>query len=224
MFENSRPYVILKEATRKIGVSHWGNIQVDEHFRLENIGPKVKGQYSRYDIDINKGGKGCLKNLNSEYPFYVKSMYVGDYIGNISSTNAFRSASSVELELRSRYPVCGGWQNDWNQGYNMPTRFHLSESTTVANLYKLSIPYYHNYDVLLTEDYTVEVVLPLGATNIKVDLPFDAEISTDGVSFNTLDYMGAPVVTIKSKNANSLLEKGDLTITYSYAPDRKSVV
>ena len=60
MFENSRPYVILKEATRKIGVSHWGNIQVDEHFRLENIGPKVKGQYSRYDIDINKGGKACL--------------------------------------------------------------------------------------------------------------------------------------------------------------------
>lgn len=168
MFENTTPYVILKEATRKIGVSHWGNIQVDEHFIIENIGPKVKGQYSRYDIDINKGGKGCLRNLNSEYPFYVKGMYIGDYIGNISTSNAFRSASSVELELRSRYPICGGWQNDWNQGYSMPTRFHLSESISELNLYKLSIPFYHNYDVLLTEDYTVEVVLPLGASDIKV--------------------------------------------------------
>lgn len=146
-------------------------------------------------------------------------MYIGDYIGNISTTNAFRSASSVELELRSRYPVCGGWQNDWNQGYNMPTRFHLTESATVANLYKLSVPYYHNYDVLLTEDYLVEVVLPLGASDINVNLPFDAEITiNNSEAFNTLDYMGAPVVRIKSENANSLLEKGDLTITYKYAP------
>lgn len=94
-FEHQTPYVISTEATRKIGVSHWGNIQVDEHFRIENIGPKVKGQFSRYDMDYMKGGESCLKNLESEYPYYVKNMYVGDYIGNISTTNAIRAATAV---------------------------------------------------------------------------------------------------------------------------------
>lgn len=72
--------------------------------------------------------------------------------------------------------------------------------------------------MLLTEDYTVEVVLPLGATNIKVDMPFEAEVTTDGVNFGTLDYFGAPVITIKSSNANNLVDSGDITITYTYSP------
>ena len=43
-------------------------------------------------------------------------------------------------------------------------------------------------------------------------------MTTETVNFGTLDYTGAPVVTIKSKNANSILEKGDLIVTYKYAP------
>jgi oligosaccharyltransferase complex subunit alpha (ribophorin I) len=104
----------LNEATRKIKVSHWGNIAVDEYFRIENIGPKVKGQYSRVDIDTKEAGKMCLRNLNSQYPYYIKGMYIGDYIGNISSTNALRTATSVNLDFRPRYPICGGWSNDWD--------------------------------------------------------------------------------------------------------------
>lgn len=33
----------------------------------------------------------------------------------------------------------------------------------------------HAYDVLLVEDYTLEIVLPLGATDIQVNLPFDVD-------------------------------------------------
>ncbi len=90
-------------------------------------------------------------------------MYIGDYIGNISSTNALRTATSVNLEFRPRYPICGGWINDWDQGYNMPTRFHLSESTSHPDLFKLTIPFYHSYHKLLTEEYKVEITLPLGS-------------------------------------------------------------
>ncbi len=57
--------MILNEAARKIKVSHWGNIAVDEHFKIENIGPKVKGMYSRVDIDTKEAGKMCLRNLKS---------------------------------------------------------------------------------------------------------------------------------------------------------------
>lgn len=50
----------------------------------------------------------------------------------------------------------------------MPTRFHLTESATHSEEFKLEIPFYHNYDTMLTEDYTVTVTLPLGSTDIKV--------------------------------------------------------
>lgn len=164
--------MILTEATRKVSIYHWGNIAVDEHFRMENIGPKVKGQYSRADVDMGGAGKNCLRDIQSEYPYYIKGMYVYDYIGNISTTNAARTNTAVNLEYRPRFPVCGGWQIDWNQGYSMPTRFHLSESTETADLFRLTIPFYHSYDTLLVEDYTVEIQLPFGATDVNVSAPF----------------------------------------------------
>jgi oligosaccharyltransferase complex subunit alpha (ribophorin I) len=109
MFMNQAPYMILPEASRKITVSHWGNIAIDEHIRIENIGPILKGEFSRFDYDMTNAGANCVKELKTDYPYYIKGMYLGDYIGNISSTNAFRKATNVELELRPRFPICGGW-------------------------------------------------------------------------------------------------------------------
>jgi hypothetical protein len=48
--------MILPEASRKITVSHWGNIAIDEHIRIENIGPRLKGEFSRYDYDMTSAG------------------------------------------------------------------------------------------------------------------------------------------------------------------------
>jgi hypothetical protein len=45
----------------------------------------------------------------------------------------------------------------------MPTRFHLSESTSTPDQFKLTIPFYHSYHNLLTEEYKVEITLPLGS-------------------------------------------------------------
>jgi len=43
----------------------------------------------------------------------------------------------------------------------------------------------------------------------------DAQISTDGKYFGTLDFWAAPVVTIHLKNANSLLHQQDFSVTYT---------
>lgn len=42
-------------------------------------------------------------------------------------------------------------------------------------------------------------------------------MTQDGLNFGTLDIFGAPVITIKVKNANNLLTVGDVTITYKYS-------
>ena len=65
-----------------------------------------------------------------------------------------------------RFPICGGWKTDWNQGYKVPSKYHLRLEDSSENLYKLEIPFVYNYDVLLAENYTFEVILPYGASDI----------------------------------------------------------
>jgi hypothetical protein len=116
LFEYSDPQLLLIDASKTFTVSHWGNIAVDEHFDLENVGAKLKGEFSRVDYDYYGQGDNCLKSIMAEYPWYIQGMYFNDFIGNISSTNAFRDQEEgrVSLTYRTRFPVCGGWKIDWN--------------------------------------------------------------------------------------------------------------
>ena len=50
----------------------------------------------------------------------------------------------------------------------MPTKYHLSFDEEVADGFVLEMSFFHNYDVLLAEDYNVNVVLPYGAYDIEV--------------------------------------------------------
>lgn len=51
LFEYTDPQLVLIEGSKTITVSHWGNINVDEYFKLENIGAKLKGEFSRVEYD-----------------------------------------------------------------------------------------------------------------------------------------------------------------------------
>ena len=168
LFEYTDPLLILTEASKSLTVSHWGNILVDEYFAMENIGSKLKGEFSRVDFEYYRKGENCLKQISARYPWYIQSMYFNDYIGNISSTNAYREEDHVSLKYYPRYPICGGWKVDWNQGYQMPTKYHLTRSLDDPDQYTLEFDFLHNYDVLLAENYTVEIIFPFGATDFKV--------------------------------------------------------
>jgi oligosaccharyltransferase complex subunit alpha (ribophorin I) len=50
-FTNNGPMAIFTEASRTIEVSHWGNINVEEHFEISNEGAKVKGEWGRVDFN-----------------------------------------------------------------------------------------------------------------------------------------------------------------------------
>lgn len=76
------------------------------------------------------------------------------------------------MQFWPRFPVCGGWKVDWNMGYKMPTKYNLKREDTGAkdDLYSLEVPFLYAYDVLLTEDYTFDVILPYGAYDINVSV------------------------------------------------------
>jgi oligosaccharyltransferase complex subunit alpha (ribophorin I) len=86
------PLPIFTEASRTIEISHWGNINVEEHFEIFNEAAGIKGEFGRIDYNMYNpsDGKTALKNFRTELPRYIRGLYYYDYIGNISSSNAYR--------------------------------------------------------------------------------------------------------------------------------------
>lgn len=46
-FENNQPFAVAKELVREIEISHWGNIQITEHYSIIHAGAQSKGEFSR---------------------------------------------------------------------------------------------------------------------------------------------------------------------------------
>lgn len=53
-FVSNLPFAVAKELVREIEVSHWGNVQVTEHYNLFHGGAQSIGEFSRYvDVKLN---------------------------------------------------------------------------------------------------------------------------------------------------------------------------
>lgn len=118
-FVHNEPMPLFKEAKTEIVVSHWGNIAIDEYYILQNEAAKIKGQFSRADYYQTgefaySGGDTSIKSLHTEFPRHIHDLYYTDYIGNISSSHAFRDEHAVTLDIEPRFHVFGGWKTDWN--------------------------------------------------------------------------------------------------------------
>lgn len=46
-YENNRPFAIVEELVRKMEISHWGNLQITEQYKLKHGGARHKGVFSR---------------------------------------------------------------------------------------------------------------------------------------------------------------------------------
>lgn len=46
-FETNQPFAVAEELVREIEISHWGNVQVTEHYKFVHGGAQSKGEFSR---------------------------------------------------------------------------------------------------------------------------------------------------------------------------------
>lgn len=51
-FESNQPFAVARELVREVEVSHWGNVQVTEHYNLIHGGAQSKGEFSRLDTGL----------------------------------------------------------------------------------------------------------------------------------------------------------------------------
>ena len=105
--------------------------------------------------------------MNCIYPS-ASDVYYRDDIGNISTSALRFLEDSVEVELRPRFPLFGGWKTHYVLGYNVPSYEYLFSKgdNFVLNMRLLD----HIFDDMLVEDLTLKIILPEGSQVCKAEI------------------------------------------------------
>jgi len=113
-------------------------------------------------------GDTSIKSLATEFPRHIHDLYYYDFIGNISSSSAYRDDEKVDFNIEPRFHIFGQWKTDWHQGYNVRNKHNLFYQADKPELFTFNYTYLHSMGTFLTEDYELKIVLPEGATDIEV--------------------------------------------------------
>jgi len=216
--ENNSPFLTITHLTRWVEVSHWGgNVAIEEAVKLQHSGAKLKGSFSRFDYMYMRSFDGVpsVKSYKTVLPAGAKNVYYRDEIGNISTSHMMELLDSVELEIRPRYPLFGGWETHYLLGYNLPSFQYLFSRGT---RYMLKMRFVdHVFDDMSIDRAEIKIVLPEGASDIKLNVPYPYERLDDSLHYTFLDFSGRPVVSLAK---NNLVEDHiqDFELTYSFNP------
>ncbi|WVO16618.1 hypothetical protein L204_104297 [Cryptococcus depauperatus] len=235
-YETKEPVIGLRSVKRSAEVSHWGaNLNIQDEMALANIGPKLKGHFSRLAHQQSRFHASTPAQVLSEFhlriPPTAHSPYYYDTIGNVS-TSHFRQGSTPAqkakfsqtrtsprtvdglLELRPRYPLLGGWNYSFTIGYDMPLGDVLK--TDVSSDKKvLGVPFMTGLQNAVVDEAELTIILPEGAKNVEVFTPFAVD-SIDHSTYKTyLDTTGRYAVTIRKARCTENHAK-TIFVTYSY--------
>lgn len=192
--ENNSPFITVTSLDRVIEVSHWGNIAVEEHVDMKHTGAKLKGSFSRFDYQRQQDGFASVKSFRTILPASARDVYYRDEIGNISTSNMKEQDESVDVELRPRFPLFGGWKTRYFLGYNVPSYEYLFFK---GDHFALKMRFVdHIYDDMVVDQMKLKIILPEGSKDIKLKVPFDVERKGDETHYTYLDTMGRPVVVL----------------------------
>jgi len=212
--ENNSPMLVVARLEREIEVSMWGNIAVTETVDVVHKGAALKGSFSRYEFQRENSGVSSVKNFKTLLPAAAKDVYYRDDIGNISTSHMKVMDDAVELDLRPRFPLFGGWKTHYVTGYNVPSYEYIfyKGDQHVLNMRLID----HIFDDMLVEEVEVRIILPEGVTNLELSTPYTMTRQEDTLHFTYLDSTGRTVVTL---NSNKLLTEShiqDFQLGFSY--------
>lgn len=160
-YENNSPFLAVTSMTRVIEVSHWGNVAVEETYDIRHTGAKLKGSFSRYDYQ-RQSAHSSIKSFKTVLPASAADVYYRDEIGNISTSNMREMDDAVELELRPRFPLFGGWKTHYVIGYNVPSYQYLW--TDGGSKFALKMPFVdHIFDNQVVDEMVLKIILPEGS-------------------------------------------------------------
>jgi len=199
--ENNNPMLVVTNLLRVLEVSMWGNIAVEETVDVKHNGAQLKGSFSRYEYQRESSGVSSVKNFKTLLPAAASNVYYRDDIGNISTSHMKVMEDAVELDLRPRFPLFGGWKTHYVVGYNVPSYEYLfyKGDNHVLNMRLVD----HLFDDMIIENAEVRIILPEGVSDTELSTPYPVKRDADDKHFTYLDTTGRTVVVLRSQ--------GDLT-------------
>ncbi|PAV63078.1 hypothetical protein WR25_19851 [Diploscapter pachys] len=214
-FENNAPFLVATVVERVIEISHWGNIAVEEYVELEHRGAELKGTFSRIDFQMDRRGRRqpAVQQWTTVLPATAKDIYYRDEIGNISTSGVRVRADSVDVEIKPRYPLFGGWRTSYVIGYNVPSYEYLYKK---GNDYALRVRLLdHVMDNIVVEKLTTKVIIPELARNIKIVTPYTVDRRPDELKKTYLDVSGRTVLVVQKDNlVNDHIQM--MTVSYEF--------
>lgn len=199
-FKNNGKFMRFTRVVRDIEVSHWGNVAVEEHVWVEHNGARLDGPFHRVTYEKRIGSQAAFDQLTATLPRKATDTYYRDYIGNISSSAVRRGRRETVMELTTRFPLFGGWKTDFYTGYNIPARELLSTDAARSDRYVLNTTFSTPFREAVVDDLTLRVILPEGASDIKLFVPFDVDSEDRAVRKTYLDTVGRPTVVFRKTN------------------------
>ncbi|KAB0368480.1 hypothetical protein FD755_019514 [Muntiacus reevesi] len=213
--ENNSPFLTVSGMTRVVEVSHWGNIAVEENVNLKHTGAALKGSFSRYEYDRwTHSGSSSIRSFKTILPASAQDVYYRDEIGSIYTRHLLTLDDSVEMEVKPRFPLFGGWKTHYIIGYNLPSYEYLYN---LGDQYMLKMRLVdHVFDEQVIDSLTVKIILPEGARNIQVDSPYAISRAPDELHYTYLDTCGRPVIVARKEN---LVEQHirDIVVHYTFS-------
>merc|ERR1711997_1214821 len=204
-YENNNPFLVVSKLERTVELSMWGNIAIEEVMDVRHAGAKLKGSFSRYEFQRENSGVSAVKMFKTILPAAASDVYYRDDIGNISTSALRFLDDSVEVELRPRFPLFGGWKTHYLLGYNVPSYEYLyserGSDRYVLNMRLLD----HIFDDMIVDDFELTIILPEGCEAPKLATPYPVKRGSDGLHFTYLDTKGRPTITVR--NVGRMTEK-----------------
>ncbi|XP_057669104.1 dolichyl-diphosphooligosaccharide--protein glycosyltransferase subunit 1 [Diorhabda carinulata] len=216
-YENNAPFLTVTHLERTIEISHWGNIAVEEQIEIKHTGAKLKGSFSRYDYQRDSSSSHhSIKSYTTVLPATAHSIYYRDSNGNISTSTVKHRKDWIELELRPRFPLFGGWQSSYTLGYSVPSYQYLFKNENGDNVLNMRL-IDHVFDDMYVEEVVTSIVLPAGVVDFKLKTPYDVEKLPEGITHKYLDNVGRTVLRLKKRD---LVEQHiqDFEIIYKWSP------
>jgi oligosaccharyltransferase complex subunit alpha (ribophorin I) len=213
-YEHDTGVPVATSVEREIEVSHYGSVAVEEFFDLRHAGALLKGSFSRLEHQYSPS-PNAFQELTALLPARATGVYYRDAIGNVTSSNLRVVPSQrVDLELKFRFPLLGGWHIEWYQGYNLPLDAVVVEEE--SGRYTLECDALPPFKGLLSEKLVVKVVLPAGARDWKVESPSSSAVSAE-TRFSYLDvpFLPRPVIVLEMTNVIAEGKPTRLKISYS---------
>merc|ERR1712212_411119 len=212
--ENNSPMLVVSSLSRLIEVSMWGNLAIEETIDVVHRGAQLKGSFSRYEFQRENSGVSSVKNFKTLLPAAAKDVYYRDDIGNISTSHMKVMDDAVELDLRPRFPLFGGWKTHYVTGYNVPSYEYIfyKGDQHVLNMRLID----HIFDDMLVEEIEVKIILPEGVSNLELSTPYSVTRGDDTLHYTYLDTTGRTVVSLRSNKLLTESHIQDFQLGFSY--------